>query len=312
MGRQCRHAETILHVGDGARRRDGLCADHLLHHGLRLFRRRDVAAIVRFPAKLWAWGAFWMAIVGVVMVLIPILMGQASVLFTFYPPLTASPWFYIGLVLVVVGSWIWCVLMLVAMREWKRENPGRPVPLAMFATVANAVMWLWTTVGVAVELLFQVIPASLGHRADHRCGSGAHAVLVDAARHRLFLAHPGIHRVLHDHPARGRRTALQRYDGPPHLHSVSGLQPAGRHASSDDGPTARQRLEVHPDAAHRLRVGADAADDLHHHGVVGNRRTAARRPRRFRLDRQACRGTGRPCSRPALPSSCSASAGSAG
>src|SRR5678816_4760180 len=32
----------------------------------------------------------------------------------------------------------------------------------MFATVANAVMWLWTTVGVAVELVFQVIPASLG------------------------------------------------------------------------------------------------------------------------------------------------------
>ena len=32
----------------------------------------------------------------------------------------------------------------------------------MFATVANAVMWLWTTVGVAAELLFQVIPAALG------------------------------------------------------------------------------------------------------------------------------------------------------
>ena len=32
----------------------------------------------------------------------------------------------------------------------------------MFATVANAVMWLWTTVGVAVELVFQVIPAALG------------------------------------------------------------------------------------------------------------------------------------------------------
>ena len=52
--------------------------------------------------------------------------------------------------------------MLVAMRAWKSENPGRPVPLAMFATVANAVMWLWTTVGVAVELVFQVIPAALG------------------------------------------------------------------------------------------------------------------------------------------------------
>src|ERR1044071_5144674 len=66
------------------------------------------------------------------------------------------------LVLLVAASWVWCVLMLVAMREWKVDNPGRPVPLAMFATVANAVMWLWTTIGVAAELVFQVIPASLG------------------------------------------------------------------------------------------------------------------------------------------------------
>ena len=64
--------------------------------------------------------------------------------------------------LVVVGSWIWCGLMIWAMLDFKRANPGVPVPLAMFATVANAVMWLWTTVGVAAELLFQVIPAAFG------------------------------------------------------------------------------------------------------------------------------------------------------
>src|SRR5690606_15436824 len=64
--------------------------------------------------------------------------------------------------LVVVGSWVWVALMFLAMRNFKREHPGRPVPLAMYATVANAVLWLWTTVGVSVELLFQVIPASLG------------------------------------------------------------------------------------------------------------------------------------------------------
>jgi cytochrome c oxidase subunit 1 len=110
----------------------------------------------------WAWGAFWMAIAGVILVVIPIGLGQASVLFTFYPPLTASPWFYIGLVLVVVASWIWCALMLVAMGAWKKANPGKPVPLAMYGTVANAVMWLWTTLGVAVELLYQVIPAAFG------------------------------------------------------------------------------------------------------------------------------------------------------
>ena len=114
------------------------------------------------PGLIWAWGAFWMGILGVVLALISIGSGQASVLFTFYPPLTANVWFYVGLVLVVAASWVWCVLMLVAMRAWKVDNPGQPVPLAMFATVANAVMWLWTTIGVAAELVFQVIPASLG------------------------------------------------------------------------------------------------------------------------------------------------------
>jgi cytochrome c oxidase subunit I len=122
-----------------------------------------VTALKRpLPGERWAWGAFSTSIIGVVMVLATIIAGHASVLFTFYPPLTASPWFYIGLVLVVVGSWIWCLLMIMAMRVWKAENPGTPVPLAMFATTANAVLWLWTTIGVAVELLFQVIPAALG------------------------------------------------------------------------------------------------------------------------------------------------------
>jgi cytochrome c oxidase subunit 1 len=122
-----------------------------------------VSALNRpLPGKGWAWGAFVVGVIGVVMALVTIGLGKASVLYTFYPPLTASPWFYIGLVLVVAASWVWCVLMLVAMTAWKRENPGRPVPLAMFATTANALLWLWTTVGMAVEVLYQVLPAALG------------------------------------------------------------------------------------------------------------------------------------------------------
>lgn len=108
------------------------------------------------------WWGFWIGVVGVLMAALAVISGKASVLYTFYPPMTATPWFYIGLVLVVVGSWIWCGVMIAEMSFWKRDNPGQAVPLAMFATVANAVMWLWTTVGVAAELLFQVIPASLG------------------------------------------------------------------------------------------------------------------------------------------------------
>ncbi len=122
-----------------------------------------VTALARpLPSRGWAWAGFWLALLGTLMAVAPILMGRASVLYTFYPPMTGDAFFYIGLVLVVVGSWIWCGLMILAMLAFKRDNPGVPVPLAMFATVANAVMWLWTTVGVAAELLFQVIPAALG------------------------------------------------------------------------------------------------------------------------------------------------------
>ena len=122
-----------------------------------------VTALQRpLPGQGWAWAAFVAGVIGVVMALVSIALGKASVLFTFYPPLTATPWFYIGLILVVAASWVWCVLMFVSMTAWKRENPGLPVPLAMFATVANALMWLWTTAGVAAELLYQVVPAAMG------------------------------------------------------------------------------------------------------------------------------------------------------
>ena len=114
------------------------------------------------PGQVWAWRAFWLGVLGVIMTVASILSGRASVLYTFYPPMTATPWFYVGLVLVVAASWVWCILMLVAMSGWKKDNPGKPVPLAVYGTVANAVMWLWTTVGVAVELVFQVIPAAFG------------------------------------------------------------------------------------------------------------------------------------------------------
>lgn len=116
----------------------------------------------QLPSLKAAWAGFWLVLAGTLMAAIPIFLGKATVLYTFYPPLTGSVFYYLGLVLVVAGSWIWMAIMFVAMRAWKRDNPGKPVPLAMFATVASAVLWLWTTVGVAVELLFQVIPAALG------------------------------------------------------------------------------------------------------------------------------------------------------
>ena len=69
------------------------------------------------PGLKFGWIAFWMGVAGVLMAALSVISGNASVLYTFYPPMTATAWFYIGLVLVVVASWVWSLLMIVAMRS---------------------------------------------------------------------------------------------------------------------------------------------------------------------------------------------------
>jgi cytochrome c oxidase subunit 1 len=112
--------------------------------------------------RRWAWTGFGLVLVGTVVAMVPVSLGLASVLYTFYPPMIGNPFYYIGIVLVVVGSWIWVALMVVNLTVWKRANPARPVPLAMFANVAGSLLWAWTAVGAAIELLLQILPASLG------------------------------------------------------------------------------------------------------------------------------------------------------
>lgn len=53
-----------------------------------------------------AWAGFLTMVLGGVFVLVPLLAGEASVLYTFYAPMQAHPAFYIGLALFVVGSWL--------------------------------------------------------------------------------------------------------------------------------------------------------------------------------------------------------------
>lgn len=111
---------------------------------------------------LLAWTGFAVTLGGTVLAAIPLLLGKASVLYTFYPPQQANALFYIGATLLVVGSWFWCVIMIVMLVRWKKERPGETVPLPMFATTANAILWLWTSLGVALEAVFQLLPWSLG------------------------------------------------------------------------------------------------------------------------------------------------------
>jgi cytochrome c oxidase subunit I len=124
----------------------------------------------RLVGLRWAWAGFWLIVAGAIMAMVPVALGRASVLYTFYPPLIGSAFYYIGVVLVVVGSWIWVALMSINLRVWKRAHPGEPVPLAMFANVAGSYLWAWTAVGAALELLLQIIPVALGWKTTIDAG----------------------------------------------------------------------------------------------------------------------------------------------
>ena len=243
--------------------------------------------------RRWAWAGLALVAVGAVTAMIPVSLGLASILYTFYPPMIGNPFYYIGVVLVVVGSWIWVALMSINMAAWKRENPGKPVPLAMFANVAGAYLWGWTAVGAAIEVIVLILPVALGLEDHDRCRPVARVLLLDAARHRLFLADADLHRLLHDLSAGDRRAPVQRRHGPHRLHPVRRGGDADRRASSVRRSAGRRRLQVHSIRLHGAGGAADAGDDLHDLRVRRTRRPAARRQGPVRLGRRAALGQSR-------------------
>lgn len=113
--------------------------------------------------RFWGWVGFWLMTIGTAITAFYILIGEASVLYTFYAPLQAHAGFYIGLTLVVVGSWISGFAMFAHYAKWKKAHPGQVSPLLTFMSVVNMVLWLICSLGVAATVLFQLIPWSLGY-----------------------------------------------------------------------------------------------------------------------------------------------------
>ena len=59
-------------------------------------------------------------LVGVVFVVTTVVMGDASVMYTIYPPMKASPWFYVGLFILVVGIWIAAFGGFIQRAKWRK------------------------------------------------------------------------------------------------------------------------------------------------------------------------------------------------
>ena len=102
---------------------------------------------------------------GAVMAAAMIFLGKASVLYTFYPPLMAHPLFYIGLVLFVAGSWVPLWTWIPVYMRWRKAHPGRKTPLGVVGIFTTFIVWQMCTIPVAIEILAQLLPWSLGWTA---------------------------------------------------------------------------------------------------------------------------------------------------
>jgi cytochrome c oxidase subunit I len=115
------------------------------------------------PLVGWLVDASFAALLaGNLLVIYAVTTNQASVLFTAYAPLQAHWTYYLGLVLIVVSTWLALVNMLVLLRTWQREHPGARIPLLGYMSVVSYVMWFLASLPIAVSFLGFLLPWSLG------------------------------------------------------------------------------------------------------------------------------------------------------
>lgn len=111
--------------------------------------------------RAMAWIGFWMKVFGLVLVVIPILLNQASVMYTFYPPMAAHPVFYIGLVFIVLGVWMCAFGAFVQVAHWRKQHPGEHLPILSFFAMGVFVLLFFGSIPVAIEV-FIIIPWAIG------------------------------------------------------------------------------------------------------------------------------------------------------
>jgi cytochrome c oxidase subunit I len=109
-----------------------------------------------------AWVAFAVMLIGLVITAVPLVGNHATVLFTFYPPMKAHGAFYLGLTLVVVGTWLVALSLYRTYCAWRATHADDWTPLAGFMSLVTFAMWTIASLGIAAEMVFMLIPWSFG------------------------------------------------------------------------------------------------------------------------------------------------------
>jgi cytochrome c oxidase subunit 1 len=108
------------------------------------------------------WLTFWLMLIGLLIAAVPLVGNAATVMFTFYAPLQAHWAFYLGLTLVVVGTWLVTLRLALSQRAWRAAHREARTPLAAFMSLVTMAMWTLASVGLAAAMLGLLIPWSLG------------------------------------------------------------------------------------------------------------------------------------------------------
>ncbi len=107
----------------------------------------------RLSAPRMGWLAYWMMLVGSLGVSYTMLSGQATVMFTAYPPMEASPLFYGMFLLFAVGALVAVLHFMVNVVAARIHDGYRTLPLFTFALVTAAILALFTLASGTLALL---------------------------------------------------------------------------------------------------------------------------------------------------------------
>ncbi|MBI5908758.1 MAG: cbb3-type cytochrome c oxidase subunit I [Betaproteobacteria bacterium] len=138
----------------------------------------------RLAAPKFAWLGFVLMIVGALLTNFAVLQGDSSVMFTSYPPMQASPNFYLGLILFAVGALVGTSVFFATLVIAKEEHTYEgSIPLVTFGALTAAIIavftiasgaviliptWLWSLgfISYIDTLLYKVVWWAMGHSSQ--------------------------------------------------------------------------------------------------------------------------------------------------
>lgn len=108
----------------------------------------------RLAAPKTAWAAFALMVVGALMANYAVLRGDSSVMFTSYPPMQASQWFYLSLIIFAVGALVAVFIFFGTLVVAKSENTYEgSVPLVTFGAITAGIIAVFTLASGAIILI---------------------------------------------------------------------------------------------------------------------------------------------------------------